>query len=256
MSRRSLQSLDPPRESFFGSLSSNCSMIAVALFVFAFIFQNFAIPSASMASTLLVGDHVIVDRAALAPATSWAPLHYRQVRRDDVIVFYKPVLEDNGERIPLVKRVVGLPGDRIHLRGGVVYVNGVAQIEPFAAKPTAADYNPYVDEFPSLPPSDADGATAEWSVVMPQYLHNGELVVPPDSYFAMGDNRQHSLDSRFWGFVPRANIIGRLLLVYWSIETAELPDNASLSERAAADCDEFLHFFARTRWSRTFHIVR
>ena len=209
-----------------------------------------------MASTLLVGDHVIVDRAALAPETSWAPLHYRRVRRDDVIVFYKPVLEDNGERKILVKRVVGIPGDRIHLGNGVVYVNGVAQIEPFAAKPTFADYNPYIDEFPSLPPSDADGATAEWSVVMTQCVHDGDLVVPPDSYFVMGDNRQHSLDSRFWGFVPRANILGRPLLVYWSIETAELPDDAPLAERAAADCDEFLHFFTRTRWSRTFHIVR
>jgi signal peptidase I len=91
---------------------------------------------------------------------------------------------------------------------------------------------------------------------MPQFVHDGDLVVPPDRYFVMGDNRQHSLDSRFWGFVPRANILGRPLLVYWSIETAELPDDAPLTERAAADYDEFLHLFTRTRWSRTFHIIR
>ncbi len=256
MRRRSLKSPDPPRESFLDSLSSNCSMIAVALFVLAFIFENFAIPSASMASTLLVGDHVIVDRAEFAPAASWAPLRYRQVRRDDVVVFHKPVVENNGERLILVKRVIGIPGDRIHLHDGTVYVNGVAQIEPFAAKPTGTDYDPFVDEFPSRPASETNCATAEWSVVMPQYVQNGDLVVPPGSYFVMGDNRQHSLDSRFWGFVPRANILGRPLLVYWSIETAELPINASLAERAASDRDEFLHFFTQTRWSRTFHVIR
>jgi signal peptidase I len=256
MSQRPNPAHNPPRDSLLTTLTSNCCAIAVFFFVMGFIFQNFVIPSSSMASTLLVGDHVIADRSGLAPASSWAPLPYHQVQRRDIIVFYKPALEPSGERAILVKRVIGIPGDSIHLQDGTVYVNGVAQSEPFAGRPTAADYRPFIDEFPSVPASEAVGATAVWSVEMPQHVSNGELIVPPGSYFVMGDNRQNSLDSRFWGFVPRANILGKPLLVFWSIETPELPDDASAAERAAADGDEFLHFFTRTRWLRTFHRIR
>ncbi|HKR27883.1 MAG TPA: signal peptidase I, partial [Acidobacteriaceae bacterium] len=137
----------------------------VACFIFAFLFQNFFIPSSSMASTLLVGDHVMADRATLAPPTRWAPfLRYRDVRRGDIIVFRKPVEEADGDHMPLVKRVIGIPGDRIHLRNGVVYLNGQAQNEPQAARPTPGSLNPYVDDFPSVPPSDQPGVTAEWAV--------------------------------------------------------------------------------------------
>ena len=246
----------PVPESRLAGFASNCSMAAVVFFIFAFLFQNFAIPSASMASTLLVGDHVLVERADLAPATSWAPfVRYRQVHRGDIIVFYGPFLEADGQHWTLVKRVIGIPGDRIHLQNGIVYRNGVALNEPFAPGPTAANYNPYVDEFPAVAPSFDARVTAEWAVTLTQHLRNGELYVPDDSYFVMGDNRQSSYDSRFWGFVPRANILGRPLVVYWSIQTPELPEDAPLSIRAAADADELLHVFTRTRWSRTFSSV-
>lgn len=209
-----------------------------------------------MASTLLVGDHVVVERASLAPATSWAPfLRYDTVHRDDIIVFYTPFPEADGTCWTLVKRVIGVPGDRIHLRNGVVYRNGVAQTEPFATRPTAADYYAYIDDFPSVAPSPDIGATAEWSVLMHRYQHGDDIEVPPNSYFVMGDNRQNSFDSRYWGFVPRANILGRPLFVYWSIRTPELPDNAPLSQRASNSFDAMLHFFTRTRWSRTFHPI-
>jgi signal peptidase I len=244
-------------ESRLDGFASNCSLVAVALFIFAFVFQNFAIPSSSMASTLLVGDHVLVERASLAPAAPWAPfVHYSEVHRGDVIVFRTPFLEADGQHWTLVKRVIAVPGDCIHLHDGVVFINGVAQKTLPNGKPITTDYDSYIDEFPSIAPFPGTGVTAEWSVYLSQYVHNGEICAPSGSYFVMGDNRHNSYDSRFWGFVPRANILGRPLFVYWSIETPELPDDAPLSARAAAEADDLLHFFTRTRWSRTFHAIR
>ena len=254
----SRQQNDRDSETALEGFSSTCSIVVVAFFIFAFLFQNFFIPSSSMASTLLVGDHIMADRATLAPPTRWVPfLRYRDVRRGDIIVFRKPVEEANGDHMTMVKRVIGIPGDRIHLRNGVVYLNGQAQNEPQAARPTPGSLIPYVDDFPSVPPSDQPGVTAEWAVSLPDHLQHGELVVPPGSYFVMGDNRDNSLDSRFWGFVPRANILGRPLFVYWSIAVpAQGSENLPISEQARSTADEFLHFFSRTRWSRTFHLVR
>jgi signal peptidase I len=242
--------------------ASLCSVFAVGLFVLTFVFQNFVIPSSSMASTLLVGDHVLVDRVGLAPSESWAPfVQHREVRRGEVIVFFKPPAETNGEHIFLVKRVIGVPGDRVHLRRGVVYLNGVAQDEPRAAKPTYANYSPYRDDFPSVPPPENFGVTAEWSVDLPNHVEGGDLVVPPESYFVMGDNRTNSRDGRYWGFVPRANIVGRPMFVYWSFPTPEFPtpedeiDKTKLSEKASSTLHEIVHFFDETRWRRTFHVV-
>jgi signal peptidase I len=246
-----------PRETALEAIASNCILPVVALFVFAFVFQNFVIPSSSMASTLLVGDHVLVDRLTYAPPASWAPfLPYREVKRGDIVVFYKPTEQPDGEHMILVKRVVGMPGDRVHLRDGVVYLNGIAQDEPHAAKPPYATVNPYRDNFPAVPPSYDIEVTAQWSLEQTSHIQGDDLVVPPGSYFVMGDNRGPSLDSRYWGFVPRANIIGRPLFVYWSFPApdGEL-DNPSTVESAAFTAHEFLHFFDQTRWRRTFHRV-
>ncbi len=238
--------------------ASTCSLLAVGLFALTFVFQNFMIPSSSMASTLLVGDHVLVERATLAPAAKWAPfVHYREVQRGDVVVFYKPIEERNGEHIFLVKRVIGIPGDHLHLRNGIVYRNGVAQDEPEAAKPTAATYDAFVDDFPSVNPSEEPAVNAEWSALLPSFIHDGDLVVPAGKYFVMGDNRTNSMDSRFWGFVPRQNIIGRPLFVYWSIEIPESgADEAPIAERAESSLHELVHFFDETRWRRTFHLIQ
>jgi signal peptidase I len=247
-----------PTETFLEGLASNLTTVVVVLFVFAFVFQNFVIPSSSMASTLLTGDHVLVERETLAPATKWAPfIPYRDVHRGDVVVFFKPVAEANGEHIYLVKRVVGVPGDRIHLRNGIVYLNGVAQDEPQAAKPKPDRYDPYVNDFPSVDPSDEPDVTAAWTVELPTHMQSNDLVVPPGKYFVMGDNRTNSMDSRYWGFVPRENIIGRSLIVFWSIK---MPDSGieekPLSDQAQSTLHEFIHFFDETRWSRTFHRIK
>ncbi len=246
------------QETRLEGLTSNLSSIAVVLFAFAFIFQNFVIPSSSMASTLLAGDHVLVDRETFAPPSSWAPfVHHRDVRRGDVVVFYKPALESSGEHLILVKRVIGIPGDHIHLRNGIVVLNGIAQTEPEASKPTRSAYDPYVNDFPSIDPSTEPGVTAEWSVQLPSFIQGEDIVVPRGDFFVMGDNRTNSLDSRFWGFVPRANIVGRPLFVYWSIVSPESgADETPFSDQAQSALHEFIHFFDETRWKRTFRLVR
>ncbi len=241
---------ETPLEAF----ASICAVLVIGLFALTFIFQNFEIPSSSMEKTLLVGDHVLVDRMTLAPPAHWAPfVHYRNVRRGDIIVFFKPGEPD----LYLVKRVVGVPGDHIHLRDGIVYLNGQKQDEPQAAKPNYGDYAPYRDDFPAVPPSQATEVTPTWSDELPTHIQGEDLVVPPGRYFAMGDNRTVSLDSRYWGFVPRENIVGRPLFVYWSFIT---PDD-QYEKQSAGDRLSFighmvLHFFDQTRWSRTLHLIR
>jgi signal peptidase I len=148
--------------------------------------------------------------------------------------------------------VIGIPGDRIHLRDGRVYLNGVAQTEPQAAKIDFSNYDSYRDDFPSVSGLGELGVTTEWADDLPAHIQGEDLVVPPGSYFVMGDNRPNSLDGRYWGFVPRANLIGRPLLVYWSFET---PDDqmykTSAAEQARFALHELLHFFDQTRWRRT-----
>jgi signal peptidase I len=237
--------------------ASICATLVMGLFVLTFAFQNFMVPSSSMASTLQVGDHVMVERELAAPPTHWMPfIPYRDVKRGDVVVFYKPIPEADGDHIPLVKRVIGVPGDRIHLRDGIVYLNGVAQSEPKAAKTTADTYDPYVDDFPSASPAGHPDVTATWSVTLAESMQGGDLVVPAGHYFMMGDNRDHSMDSRYWGFVPRENIIGRPLFVYWSFDGPENNElKPALSEQAGTMAHEMLHFFDKTRWARTLHRI-
>lgn len=249
------------KETALEGIASICTVFAVGLFIMSFIFQNFEIPSGSMQKTLLIGDHVLVDRITLAPASLWAKfVHSRPVRRGDVIVFYKPNSETPD--LFLVKRAIGIPGDRIHLRNGVVYLNGVAQNEPQAAMPVSDgnpqhESDPYRDDFPSVPPSELEHVTAMWANELPSHVQGDDLVVPPNKVFAMGDNRTESLDSRFWGFVPQENIVGRPLFVYWSFKTpADQMDKTTLGDRLGFLTHIVIHFFDQTRWSRTLHLVR
>jgi signal peptidase I len=236
------------------ALSSYCAVIVVGLFILTFIFQNFVIPSGSMMDTLLVGDHVLVDRTTLAPPAAWAPfVHYRNVHRGDIIVFLKPGYPD----MFLVKRVIGIPGDHLHLHEGVVYLNGQAQPEPQAKHPDYSNYDPYRDEFPNVPTLQGQGVEPTWANELPGHIQSGDLVVPPGNYFAMGDNRLNSLDGRYWGFVPRENIVGRPLFVYWSFITPEEDEeHTSMSDHVQQITHTVLHFFDQTRWRRTLHQVR
>ena len=252
-------------ETPFEAAASICSVLVVGLYILTFLAQNFVIPSGSMQDTLLVGDHLVVDRITLAPATRWMPLvRYREPRRGDIVVFIKPVAEPEPDAdgkpqyFFLVKRLIGIPGDHIHLRDGVVILNGVAQAQPHAQPTTPENYQEFLDEFPSVPPyPQPGGATESWAIDFPNHVVNGDLVVPPGMYFMMGDNRHDSLDSRFWGFVPRQNIVGRPLFNYWSFVTPESEyDQTGIGNRLAWMGHVAVHFFTETRWSRTFHLTR
>ena len=246
---------EKPRETMVEFFSSIAGVLVTGLFIITFILQAFEIPSSSMEDTLLIGDHVFVNREQFAPATHWLGplLPYRDLRRGDIVVFLSP--EEQG--LFVVKRIMGVPGDRIHLRDGVVYRNGQKLDEPYAQH-KMGDYNPYRDNFPAVPPTEMYGVRNDkWQQEFRSHLQGDDIVVPPNSYFAMGDNRDVSYDSRYWGFIPRPNVIGRPMFIYWSFITP--PDQYQM--RSAGDRFGFLahiiiHFFDETRWSRTFRIVR
>ena len=186
--------------------------LTIALFIITFIVQAFRIPSGSMEDTLLVGDYLLVDKTRFGPAGAWQPmLPYRAIRRGDIIVFRYPV--DPTQHF--VKRVIGLPGDHIRLRHGRVYINGRALAEPYAVFKEHF-YDEFRDNFPQGDWINENVSVA-WAAQLRTLVQDGELIVPRDRYFVLGDNRDQSLDSRYWGFVPRENIIGRPLLIYFSI---------------------------------------
>ena len=243
---------EQPRETMVEFLAGLAELLVIVLFIMAFVLQNFEIPSGSMEDTLLVGDHVFVNREQFAPPTRWLGplLPYRAPRRDDIAVFLSP--EQPG--LFLVKRIIGIPGDRIHLRDGFVYRNGEKLVEPFAQH-KLANFDPYRDNFPSVPPFGI--RNDKWRQELPLHIQGDDVVVPPDSYFAMGDNRDDSYDSRYYGFVPRQNMIGRPMFIYWSFITP--PDQYemnSASDRLGFMAHTIIHFFDQTRWSRTFKVVK
>jgi signal peptidase I len=252
-------------ETPFEAVASICSVLVVGLFILTFLAQNYMIPSGSMEKTLLVGDHLVVDRITLAPPARWMPLvRYREPRRGDVVVFKKPVTDPDPVTgapvyMTLVKRLIGIPGDHIQLHNGIVSVNGVAQSQPYAQPTTADNHQDFLDEFPSVPPVPEPGnlIPEEWAADFHNHVVDGELVVPPGKYFMMGDNRHNSADSRFWGFVPRENIIGRPLFNYWSFTATEDElDQTGLGNNLAWLGHVALHFFSDTRWKRTLTVIR
>jgi signal peptidase I len=222
--------------------------IILLLFATTMLVQAFVIPSASMEDTLLIGDHVLVDKLVYAPAgrVSGHVLPYREVRRGDIIVFRYPlnIKED------YVKRAIGVPGYHIRLVNKQLILNGHEVNEPYV-KHLSSMIDSYRDNFPSAPNVPMAPSVAD---MLENHVVNGDLVVPPGFVFAMGDNRDDSSDSRYWGFVPRENIEGTPLVIYWSFEapTADLTNgNIGISHMI----DVIMHFFTKTRWGRTFQLI-
>src|SRR5438105_7521703 len=230
-------------------ISSMAVVLVTGLFIVTFNLQAFEIPSTSMKNTLLVGDHLFVDRTTAAPVTSWIrPLiPYSDIRHGDIIVFISPVQPG----LHVVKRIIGVPGDRLRLRNGIVYRNGKPLDEKYVIRD--GTYVPYRDEFPSFPGGLGNANVApEWGLTMPAHVENGELVVPAESYFGMGDNRDVSLDSRYWGFIPRENVIGRPMLIYWSFQTPEHQyQRTGISERVSWLAHIAIHLFDEILWRCT-----
>jgi signal peptidase I len=201
-----------------------------------------------MERTLLIGDHVLVDKLCYAPSgpISKHLLPYTNVRRGDIVVFRWPV-DPNQD---FVKRAIGLPGDRLRIVNKRVYLNDKPLREPYVEHIT--DYIvPYRDNFPSEPPPDLDPRALK---MLEQNVVNGDVVVPPGHYFMMGDNRDNSLDSRYWGFVPKENVVGSPVIIFWSYEAPTAQLTSFFSFDHARDLLE--HFFTRTRWDRTLKLVR
>jgi signal peptidase I len=234
------------------SLQSLLGTVVIAVFVITFIVQAFQIPSPSMENTLLVGDYLLVNKLCYGGGRLGDYfMPYSRIRRGDIVVFNYPV---NPEQ-HFVKRVIGVPGDRVRLINKRVLVNGVFLKEPYVRFTRPAD-DLFRDNFPRLDVSP--GETPEWWLQLRKLVEDGQLIVPEGHYFVMGDNRDNSSDSRYWGFVPQANIVGRPLVIYWSVKDAE-PDVAapwSVGDKLYHFAYAVTHIFQITRWNRTLRLVR
>ena len=229
--------------------------VILALFGTTFIVQAFKIPSQSMESTLLVGDHLLVNKFIFGGRDSWYErlLPYRAVRRGDIIVFKFP-FQDHPH---YVKRVIGVPSDRIKIVDQKVYRNGERLNEPYAVHDSAAPYDPFLYNFPPASHDDLiSSMQPEWADQIFKYVQNGEIVVPPGNYFAMGDNRDHSWDSRYWGFVNREAIMGGPVVIYWSVQSSEEDyGERSFGGGLVSILRTLIEIPTRTRWNRMLRTV-
>jgi signal peptidase I len=237
-------------------LESLLVTVLLALFGTTFVVQAFKIPSASMESTLLIGDHLLVNKFIVGGHGAWYEkfLPYRVLERGDIIVFKYPYQDHQH----FVKRVIGLPGDHLKLVDQQVYVNGKLLNEPYAAHDPSAPYDPLNYNFPPHGVQMfSSPVQLEWAHEIKKYVVGDEIVVPPGKYFAMGDNRDRSSDSRYWGFVDRDAIMGRPFLIYWSVDatSADYSSESTFWTRLSGVIDTLIHLPARTRWSRMLHTV-
>jgi signal peptidase I len=220
--------------------------ILILVFATTTLAQPFIVPTPSMDTTVRVGDHMIVDKLAYAPSDALSKhlLPYLEPKRGDIIVFRWPI----DINVNYVKRCVGVPGDRIKIVDKDLYLNGRKLAEPYVQH-VSAGLEPYRDNFPAEPFGEVYDRGFQ---MLAKNVVNGEVVVPEGSYFAMGDNRDNSLDSRYWGFVPRENIIGKPLVIFWSYDA---PTEDLVSYTADHFIDLAKNFFVKTRWERTLKLV-
>jgi signal peptidase I len=235
---------------FAEAAASLLRTIVVAMFLFAFVLQPMLIPSESMERTLLVGDFLLFNKQVFGPSGTlgrWL-MPYRPVERGDIVVFHHPKPQ------LLIKRVVGLPGDRVRILDGKVFVNGAPLDEPYAAFEPAPPSD-FRDNFPARIYTDPQ-VDPEWWREMQSRTTDGELVVPPDEYFVLGDNRNHSSDSRYWGFVPREAIVARPLVIYFSLRRPSSTDvEQAADDRLGHDGDLETRLANFARWNRIFRVV-
>jgi signal peptidase I len=213
--------------------------VILALFIRTFVVQAFKIPTGSMENNLLIGDHLLVNKMVFGPTVSnleRATMPVGRIKRGDVVVFKYPEEPDRD----FIKRVIGLPGETLEVREKKVYINGTPLDEPYV-------------HFLQPPASGSEYSEVTSYDVRERY---GPVTVPPDQYFMMGDNRDNSQDSRYWGFLPRELVKGKALVIYWSYEAGR----EDYQENGAGDtvrglASVFVHFFTRTRWDRMFHQI-
>lgn len=233
-------------------LRSLMAVLVVALFILTFIVQPFRIPSESMERTLLVGDFLLVNKVVFAPAGHWGwLLPYEEIHRGDVVVFHFPPHPPEH----VVKRVIGLPGDRVHLEDAQVWVNGEPLEEPYAVyEPSPPDI--FRDNFPTSQYTDPE-VGANWWMMLRRDTEGGDLVVPADRYFVLGDNRNFSLDSRYWGFVPREDIVGRPFVIYFSLREPSATDLAQAPDDRLGQKNDLWHRIENfARWDRFMRVIR
>jgi len=232
------------------SIQSLMGTVVIAVFVITFIVQAFQIPSESMENTLLVGDYLLVNKLCYGGA-AWSDylVPYEKIRRGDIIVFLYPV--DPTQHF--VKRVIGVPGDRLRLINKRVWINGKPLDEPYV-RYIEPPNNLFRDNFPrtDIP---ALGMEGKWWLQMQKLVDDGELIIPAGNYFVMGDNRDDSQDSRYWGFVPRENIVGRPLVIYWSVRDWDQTRSSTFAGRLNHAAYAVTHFMQITRWNRTLRLV-
>ena len=232
------------------SVQSLAGTIVIAIFVITFIVQAFQIPSESMENTLLVGDYLLVNKLCYGgPGFGDHLMPYQKIARQDIIVFHYPV----DPRQHFVKRVIGLPGDRIRMVNKKVFING-KPLEESYVRFLEPPNNLFRDDFPRVD-IPAYGLDGKWWLQMRKLVEDGELIVPEGYYFVMGDNRDDSQDSRYWGFVPQVNIIGRPLIIYWSVQDWDHEVESTFSGRLQHLAYAFTHLFQITRWNRTLRLI-
>ncbi|MFZ0964388.1 MAG: signal peptidase I [Terriglobia bacterium] len=244
------------QETVWDTLRSLLVVLVCVLCIRTFVAEATVIPTGSMESTILIGDHVFLNKLLYGPRVPYTSLRLpplREVHRQDIVAFRYPV---NPAQM-FVKRVIGVGGDVVKIEDKKVYVNGRPLFEPYAQFLYPSTTQPLRDVFPP-PPSILEtfpaygGLDPAWARQMPSYIRNDGLHVPSGYLFVMGDNRDNSLDSRFWGFVPLENVVGEPLFVYWSYDAPTKDWTAdTLAERLKFDASIVWNFLNYTRWKRT-----